>query len=423
MKLTNEKIKELDTLVLKLSKRLSNVSYVEDVLKKSGLEYKEYSLAVSYPALCILFSELQAHFPEEKFELVAHKYLEKINNSFETKGVDDISLFDGLSGVGYAAECMSQNGKFYQRFIAGLNEKIIERVEQNITEYRKNPVNELFYDIMYGITGIGNYLLNFPYKEEIKDTLHSIVLYIMELCDPNYIDTPKFTIDPHDSPLFTAIRNKEKKYVNLGISHGVPGMLLLLIKTYEAGIVVPKQLDTIKFVASYISNCCIKREKEIFWESQKIVGTSNIDAIAARDAWCYGTPGVSYSLLRASKILKDEEMFHLAVNSMKLSIKERREIISPTFCHGLSGLCCLARKYYEYTSDSYFYDEYMKLLGDIVNLYNEDAPFGFKDKEIKRGIIVSEDEIGLLTGVSGVILTILSCYKPVATKWDSIFLL
>lgn len=33
MKLTNEKIGELDTLVLKLSKKLSNVSYVEDVLK------------------------------------------------------------------------------------------------------------------------------------------------------------------------------------------------------------------------------------------------------------------------------------------------------------------------------------------------------------------------------------------------------
>ena len=83
MKLTNEKKCELDTLVLKLATRLSKVSYVEDVLKKSGLEYKEYSLAVSYPALCILFSELQAHFPKENFELVAHKYLEKINNSFE----------------------------------------------------------------------------------------------------------------------------------------------------------------------------------------------------------------------------------------------------------------------------------------------------------------------------------------------------
>lgn len=423
MKLANENIYKLDTLVLELSKRLSNVGYVEEVLKKNGLEYKEYSLAVSYPALCILFSEVQAHFPEEKFELVAHKYLEKINNSFETNGVDDISLFDGLSGVGYAAKCMSQNGKYYQKFIASLNDKIIERVEQNITAYRKSPLNELFYDVMYGITGIGNYLLNFSYKEEVKNTLRNIVLYIMELCDPIYIDVPKFTIDPKNSPLFTAIRNKESKYVNLGISHGVPGMLLLLIKTYEAGIVVPKQLDTIKFVANYIFKCCVIREKEIFWESQKIVGMSNINAIPARDAWCYGTPGVAYSLLRASKILKDDEMFQLAVNSMKLSIKERREIISPTFCHGLSGLCCLARKYYEYTSDDYFYDSYIKLLGDIVNLYNKDAPFGFKDKEIKRGKIVSQDEIGILTGVSGVILTILSCYKPVVTQWDSIFLL
>lgn len=276
---------------------------------------------------------------------------------------------------------------------------------------------------MYGITGVGNYLLNFSYKKEVKDSIRSILLYIMELCDPNYINVPKFIIDSKNSPLFTSIRNKEKKYVNLGISHGIPGMLLLLIKTYEVGITVPKQLDTIKFVANYISECCIKRENEIFWESQKIVGISNVAAVAARDAWCYGTPGVAYSLLRASKILQDQKMFQLAVSSMKLSIKERREIISPTFCHGLSGLCCLARKFYEYTSDDYFYDTYIKLLGDIVDLYNEDAPFGFRDKEIKKGKIVSEDEIGLLTGVSGVLLTILSCYKPVVTQWDSIFLL
>lgn len=137
MKLTNAKMNELDTLVLILAEKLSNISYVEEVFKKNELKYKEYSLAVSYPALCILFSEIQAHFPEERFELVAHKYLEMVNNSFEKNGVDDISLFDGLSGVGYAAKCMSQNGKYYQKFIASLNEKIIERVEQNIVEYRK----------------------------------------------------------------------------------------------------------------------------------------------------------------------------------------------------------------------------------------------------------------------------------------------
>lgn len=423
MKLTNEEMRVLDTLVLKLLKRLSNVSYVEEVLKKNNLKYKEYSVAVSYPALCILFSEAHEHFPEEKFEEVAHEYLKKINNSFERNRVDDISLFDGLSGVGYAAECMSQNGRYYQKFIASLNEKIIERVGQNIIAYRKSPLNELYYDVMYGMVGVGNYLLKFSYKEAVRDILDSIILYITELCNPDYVDNPKFTIDSKNSPLFTSIRNKGKKYVNLGIAHGIPGMLLFLIKVYEAKIYIPKQLDTIKFVANYLSECCIKREKELFWESQKIVGINNIDAIAARDAWCYGTPGVAYSLLCASEVLEDGKMFQLAVDSMKLSLKERREIISPTFCHGLSGLCCLARKFYEHTLDGYFCDAYINLLKDIVNLYHEEAPFGFEDKEIKRGKIVSEDEIGLLTGVSGVILTILSCYRPIVTQWDSIFLL
>ena len=62
MKLTNEKIGELDTLVLKLSKKLSNVSYVEDVLKKSGLEYKEYSLAVHIQPFAYCFRNFRHIF-------------------------------------------------------------------------------------------------------------------------------------------------------------------------------------------------------------------------------------------------------------------------------------------------------------------------------------------------------------------------
>ena len=116
-------------------------------------------------------------------------------------------------------------------------------------------------------------------------------------------------------------------------------------------------------------------------------------------------------------------MGKLAIDSMKLSLKRMRQVISPTFCHGLSGLCCLTRKFYEYTDDDFFYEVYMKILDHLLESYSDQYPFGFKDTEIEEGHIVNKDEIGLLTGTSGVILTILSCYQPVKTQWDSIFLL
>lgn len=417
----NEEKDELDKMILKLSKKLSNYEYVQKILKQDNLNYKESSVAVSYPALCILFSELQEQFPSEKFDLCAHKYLEIVNNSFKKKEMNDISLFDGLCGVGFAAKCMSKNGEYYQGFIDDLNKNIVEKAEKYMEIYKKMPFNELHYDVMYGLTGIANYLLNFVYKRNIENTLMHILLYIINICSRK--SNPKFIIRSEESPLFTSISVQGKRYVNLGISHGIPGMLLLLINIYEAGICVPEQLETIKFLADYILGCCINNGKEVFWESQKIIGNTGKNFRPARDAWCYGTPGVAYSLLRASEVLKDNVMYNIAIDSTKLSLVKLREVISPTFCHGLSGLCCLARKFYEYTSDKYFYESYMKLLGYIVSLYSEEYPFGFQDKEIVKGRIINKNEIGLLTGVSGVILTIMSCYKPVITKWDSIFML
>lgn len=422
MNFSDEKKCELDNLIVYISKKLSNVEFVQNVLTSNEADYKCSSIAVSYPALCILFSELHYHFPQYNFDVFAHEYLEIVNNNFGQTNIYDISLFDGLCGVGFAANCMAKNGRRYQTFIKQLNGIIVDIASENILNYKNLPLNEFFYDIMYGLTGTANYLLNFKSEEKIKNTLLNILQYLTDICQVNDNGIPKFAVEATQSKLLHLTDNPKIRYVNLGVAHGIPGILLLLCKAYEMGIYVPKQLDTIKSVSEYIFDSCIKNNTEIFWEAQKILGVDD-KIVQSRDAWCYGTPGVAYSLLVASKLLNADEMCNLAINSMKVSLTRLRETISPTFCHGVSGLCCLARKFYEYTNDNYFYETQMKLLGYILESYNVQNPFGFKDKELEKGKIVDKDEIGLLTGTSGVLLTILSCYRPIKTKWDSIFLL
>lgn len=105
MKLSNKRISDVDKMILGVAKKLSDEKYVHDILKTNNSKYKSFSLAISYPALCILFSELQYHFPEYEFDICAHKYLEIINTDLGNSGTNDISLFEGLCGVGFSPLC------------------------------------------------------------------------------------------------------------------------------------------------------------------------------------------------------------------------------------------------------------------------------------------------------------------------------
>ncbi|WP_128100887.1 lanthionine synthetase C family protein [Paenibacillus sp. DCT19] len=413
----------IDNLITNLAKKMSNVEYVQSILDSKTIEYKSTSVAVSYPALCILFSELELNFPNCDFDTVAHKYLEIVNYYLEKNNTSDISLFDGLCGVGFAAHCMSNNGERYQSFIENLNKYIVSIADRNISEYKRIPFNEFSYDIMYGLAGTANYLMNFKSETQVKDTLMSILQYLTNICKIDESGIPKFAIRSDHSQLFHLANDPKVMYVNLGVSHGIPGVLLVLSKSYESGVYFEEQLEAIKCLSNYISKSFVNKGDDFFWETQRLIGTDGVKALQSRDAWCYGTPGVAYSLLIASRILNDNKMRNLAIHSMKLSLKRLREVVSPTFCHGISGICSLTRKFYEYTGDIYFQELYMEMFENILNVYSDKNPLGFKDTEFEKGKLVDKDEIGLLNGTSGVILTLLSCYRPVKTQWDSIFLL
>lgn len=426
MKLSNKRISDVDKMILYVAEKLADIKFVHNILRTTNSKYKSSSLAVSYPALCILFSELQYHFPEYEFEIYAHKYLEIVNIDLGNNGTNDISLFEGLCGVGFAAYCMSHKGERYQSFINNINNHIVNNVQILLLEYKNSPLNELQYDIMYGLTGTGNYLMNFASDKVIRNSLCQILQFLTDLCENDFQGIPRFAIHSSQSPLFRYSSDpsaKPIKYVNLGIAHGIPGILLFLVKSYREGIYVKNQLKAIEFLADYIYKSCVIDGKEYFWEAQKILGENNKKKNRARDAWCYGTPGVAYSLLRASQLLKNDKMKELAICSMKVALEHLQETISSTFCHGFSGLCCLARKFYAETEEIYFLKAYTSLFEHILGMYNPEYPLGFINKEIEQGLLVDGNEIGLLNGVSGVLLTLLSCYKAVYTSWESIFLL
>ncbi len=148
---------------------------------------------------------------------------------------------------------------------------------------------------MYGLTGTANYLLNFKSEQNVKETLLHFAIF-NNICKTGDNNIPRFAIRSDDSQLFPLENSPEIRYINLGVAHGIPGILLILCKSYESGVYVQDQLEAIKYLSEFIFSSCIKDSDDIFWETQKILGMEQEKAVPSRDAWCYGTPGVAYSL-------------------------------------------------------------------------------------------------------------------------------
>ncbi|MEN8907955.1 MAG: lanthionine synthetase LanC family protein [Clostridiales bacterium] len=147
----------------------------------------------------------------------------------------------------------------------------------------------------------------------------------------------------------------------------------------------------------------------------------SVKYISTRDAWCYGSPGLAYSLMYASKILNDSYLYEISCTSLKNSLIRKNEIFSPTFCHGYAGLAYISYKFNLLTKENIFLEESDKLLERIMSFYDQNNCFGFCNIEKIGNRIKKLNSISLLDGSIGVLLTILKSNKN-NTIWDSIFL-
>ncbi|WP_284680141.1 lanthionine synthetase C family protein [Aceticella autotrophica] len=348
----------------------------------------------------------------------------------QEKGIGSLSMFSGASGIALSANCISKEKQRYSSFIFNINHFIVTQIEQLIFQITKDIYVKMYdYDVISGISGIASYCMLFPDNIEMIDVLKKIVLYIIEMCQDKKVDNmtvPAWYIPPEHQ---FSERDKKlwpKGCFNIGLSHGIPGPLVVLCNAKKIGICVDGLEECAKKIADFLIKFCIKSNDQCFWGthiSLEEYRKNTIFNTYTRDAWCYGTPGVAYSLILAGKILKNEQYVKYAIEGMRNSVKQLRKLYSPTFCHGFAGIAYISYRFYEITGLYEFKQAYMDLFRKIMTFYDENAPFGFYNIENSNGKQKSYNSIGLIDGTVGVLLTLLSIQKGKRTPWDHAFLL
>lgn len=435
---------EIDCYVKKIALKLKDFDYVERVLleKDNYLNYGEekmfpnspLTMSHGIPGLCLLYAELDRQYPNEKWMDYCNIYVQKLVEMIKIYGIEEPSLFSGCSGICLAIFESSNNGRFYGKFKVSVDTFLKHLVQEKFKKIHSNENTMMFdYDTIQGLSGILNYMLIDTlnqkfFSQQIKDILNYFVK-LSKKYKYKDIDVPYWRISSENLFLEEERDLFPDGAINLGVSHGISGPLIVMSKAYESNVKVPGLEEAILSISELLISSLDTKHNN--WPSMidiRKLNETNTVFEESRDAWCYGRPGVSFALLKASQALKDKTLLNIACTTMKSGIYSEIGLVSPTFCHGYIGVSYIYKKFYESTKVDAFDQESKRLMTEVISYYDENLPFGFPNWEHNINDQNQQEmkminTIGILDGVTGILLSLLSMLGDKKTNWDAVFLL
>ncbi|WP_157946687.1 lanthionine synthetase C family protein [Staphylococcus equorum] len=356
------------------------------------------SLTTGYPGICLLLYDYYKYSNELVYYELCNEYFKKTVNIINDTPLYSTSLFSGTMGIIFSLTTCSNNGENYKNVVCQLlleYEKIFDlRYQFLLNEIDNHNWDTKHFDVISGCSGELLSLLHVYDNYHFNSSLVTEKIYRLS------------TI--LEKVLIAYNQNKKKDGVlkDLGLAHGIPGIINILSSVYRRDL----GSDELK---SILENSFFNLKNHMIFYNNEPVFPFEIGTLSFRDAWCYGNPGISICTYNLGLALNNDCMLlfshRLLWSTFNRLSQEESKIISPTICHGLSGLFIISNflenakltdivehKIYDYKLNNYF--------------------FSFLDYEFnaKEGMINSYKDISLLNGSSGIILSLLS-----KKKWNS----
>lgn len=401
--------------------------------------WNELSIAGGFTGVFPLFIELDRLFPDKGWDLITHNYVLAIKDSVEENGIPVDSMFGGLAGVCYFLHEASKGGTRYLKMLTKLHKMLEENIRHRyLLPYEKaldhsQPVHFNLYEVIQGLSGIGIYFLKSRDAFSSEKLISKIISLFVKMTAKIKIkgeSVPGWYIASEDLFLHEEKAAYRNGSFNLGLSHGITGVLAFLSVALLNGVSKPGQGEAIVTIVDWLK----KKRKFIngrwFWDAtvsfaEEIAGGFSPQR-KSRDAWCYGTPGVARSLYLAGTALNDQSLQEYALESFASifeSTQKEWDLPGPTFCHGISGLLMITHLMVRDSNSSFLNAQVERLKTILLTYYDSDSPFGFQNYEpMKDGNIAKINRADLLEGAAGVFLTLLSLNSK-SYSWHYPFLI
>ncbi|MDK1473100.1 lanthionine synthetase C family protein [Streptomyces sp. 549] len=336
-------------------------------------------------------------------------------------------LFAGTSGLALTvAECVRLEPRF-RPSLDRLHEQLANQVLDTDYPRVERAVSDVDYDLITGAAGTLAYLSSVEKPtDRVRGAAERLLDYLIWLTGPAQTPaTPhRWLLTPDVYPPLPSYREKwPHGYLNLGLSHGMPGVAAALAVAWRAGLRRPGHRGAIDALATWIVAQSHTDEHGPVWSDGTGVSPEGVELPASctgdQLAWCYGTAGVAGALLTVAVSLGDDSLRKVAVEAFEAVLERtaRTRPLSPTLCHGQAGLLMLCLELAPWSGAARA--ALPRLTEELLEHADPQRPLLFADQD-EPGVLV--DDPTLLTGASGVALTLIAALSAERPGWFRLFL-
>ncbi len=287
------------------------------------------------------------------------------------------------------------------------------------------------YDLISGWVGLGVYALERWPHARAQELLHGVVSRLhrgSEVAKDGITwKTDPALLPPHQ------LKGAPRGYYNLGLAHGVPGVVSLLAQAHRVGALDANGQELLRGAVQWLQGQRKLDSAGMRYSSWLTDAERNESG--SRLGWCYGDLGVAASLVVAGACCDQADWLDDGVSLAKraVSVDEKYQgVRDHGLCHGYAGVAHVLHRLWRLTGDA----ELAPLARDWLQLtldrrHNDVGIAGYATWRATNADRVPESEweygyiedAGYLTGAGGVGLALASALVTDFPGWDRPLLL
>jgi lantibiotic modifying enzyme len=298
-----------------------------------------------------------------------------------------------------------------------------EMIEQSLLRFLAQPTES--YDLISGLVGIA-----VPVLQRITDgkasassepVAHAILEHLERLARPMPTG-----LAWHTPPALLPAWQRELApagYINLGLAHGIPGIVAILARYLTAGVEVERARALLEGAVAYLSSAAEPTPGSRYpaWRSAQRADATSL----SRVAWCYGDLGVAVAMLAAATAAGRADWRAEALglaHGMAARPFETSHVVDAGLCHGAAGVAHLFNRLSQATGDAELARAADTWLARTIAMRRASPIAGFPRGMPVDGIMTWDPGADLLTGACGVALALHAAISPIEPGWDQLLL-
>jgi hypothetical protein len=385
---------------------------------------RDLSLAGGLPGIALFFAYLHLVRPGEGYDDTAMALLERAIEGTAELAVG-AGLYGGFAGVAWSLEHLTG------RLFDAEGEDPGEEIATVLQGFLGSSPWYGDYDLIGGLVGFGAYALERLPRPGGRECLEQIVARLRETSEARPEGLSWHTTSERTGP-YQKDTYPEGHY-NLGVAHGVPGVVGLLGEACVAGLPGPVEDEARRLLRAAFDWVLAQRLPAGAGAVFPYNVAPGIAPAATRLAWCYGDIGVAATLLSAARNTADPawEAEALAVARHAAARPyEGSGVLDAGLCHGAAGVAHIFNRLHQATAEdplSPLAEAARTWFGHTLALRRPGMGIGgfqawlplSPDGIAELGWL---DDPGFLTGSAGIGLALLAATTDIAPDWDRILL-